>query len=149
MTEEQTDNSELTEEQKEAIKELYGYGGQITDGKHNVHTFLNNVVSAEDTLRLGNLTDIELGNLEQPVRALQELSLFSKDIMNNKNLADYFNKQSEIITRSSLSKKGFLVSSSITSKKESTLADMTPKERKENPSWFKKKSKPDELNISN
>jgi hypothetical protein len=137
---EENENETLSENDKKELSELLGYGGQTPDGKHNVHTFLHNVVKADDTLRLGNLSVIELGNLEQPVRALQEVSLFSKSVMNNDELAKYFTAESEIVTRSSLSKGGFLINTSVTNKKE--LADTTPqKPRKENPSWFKKKNK--------
>jgi len=139
MAEEETQTTDniISERDKADMAELLGYGGQAPDGKHNVHTFLHNVVKADDTLRLGNLTPEELGNAKTPVRALQHLALFANDIMNKKALAEFFIAESEIITRSSLSSGGFLIKTSITNKKE--LADVTPKERKENPAWYKSK----------
>jgi len=44
----------------------------------------------------------------------------------------------EIQTATSLSKEGFLMKLSVTSKKE--MADVTPKTKKKNSGWFKKKS---------
>ena len=49
--------------------------------------------------------------------------------------ADYFKKMAEVTTETSLSKEGFLLKMSVTTKKE--LADVTPKQKK-NKGWFKK-----------
>lgn len=137
MTEEQ-----LTEQEKELVREIAGYGGSAPEGKHNVHTFLFNVATAEDTTKLGNLTEQELGNLDSPVRAYKHLASFAKDIMDKPELSSYFGSQGEIATATSLSKHGFLVSKATESVRK--VADITKKPRKENSGWFGKKKEKEE-----
>jgi len=135
------EEEQLTDQEKELVREIAGYGSSVPEGKHSVHTFLFNVATAEDTTKLGNLTPEELGNLDNPVRAYKALGSFANDIMNKKELSKFFNIQSEIATSTSLSKEGFLVSKATESVRK--IADITKKPRKENSSWFKKKDKPE------
>ena len=127
----------LNEAEKAEIKDILGYGSSIPDGKQNVHTFLFNVATADDTLKLGFLKENEIGNASNPVRAFQHLKSFAKEIMGTDELATYFGNQSEIITASSLSREGFLVDRAVIQKRE--LKDGS-KIRKENKSWFKSKN---------
>jgi len=106
--------------------------------KQSVHTFLNNIVEADDTTKTGNLTKEELGLPKLPVRTYKELSLFCEEIANMKYFGDYFKKMSEIQTSTSLSKEAILIKLAVTQKKE--LTDLTP-DKKENKGWFKKKEK--------
>ena len=69
MSEEEQGNEQLTEAEKSEIKDILGYGANTGEGKHNVHTFLTNVVTAKDTTKLGYLKDEEIGNMTNPVRA--------------------------------------------------------------------------------
>jgi hypothetical protein len=108
----------------------------FSEGKQNAHSFLTNIVKAPDTTKTGNLEEEELGMPKVPVRTFKELGLFSKDVLDQEEWADYFNKMSEIQTSTSLSKKGLLVRLAVTLKKE--LADMTPT-KKTNKGWFKPK----------
>jgi len=105
--------------------------------KHNVHTFLHSVALAEDTTKLGFLTKEELGQLSLTVRGCKELGLISKKIMLNPYFMDYFLEQSEIMTSTSLSREAKLLELAVITRRE--VADVT-KPRKENKSWFKKKS---------
>ena len=130
-------DEELTLAEKEQLSELLGYGSNIQDGKHSVHSFLNNVAMAQDTTKLGNLSSIELGNLETPVRALKFVASYMEDIMNKKEATDWFKKQSENATATSLSKDALLLRLAVTQKKE--FGDIAKAPRKENKSWFKKK----------
>lgn len=130
---------ELTESEKAEIKELLGYGSNLPESKQNVHTFLHNVATAEDTTKLGFLKDEEIGNMSNPTRAYKHLANFANDIMNKPGLKEYFLANSEIMTSTSLSRQGFLVDRAVVQKRE--LKDTTMKPRKENSSWFKKKDK--------
>jgi len=130
---------ELTPAEKEELKDLLGYGSNLPEAKQNVHTFLHNVATAEDTTKLGFLTATELGNTQNPVRAYKHLSAFAKEIMNKPELATYFGNNSEIITSTSLSREGFLVDRAVVQKRE--LKDTSSKPRKENSGWFKGKDK--------
>lgn len=123
--------AEMSEEQAEEILRQY------SQSSANMHTFFTNVVKSSDTTKTGNLANEEIGLPKVPVRTYKELALFSKDIINDNRWADYFDKMSEIQTSTSLSKEGFLMRLQVTTKKE--LADVSPKEKKENKGWFKKK----------
>ena len=133
MTEEQTNPQ--TEE------ELYKYLAQGSvsqeDIKHNAHTFLAGVAEGEDTTRVGNLNEVELGMARHPVRALKDFALIAEDIINNKFVSDHFKKEAEIITSTSLSKEGFLTKLAVTQTRQ--IADITKKPKAENKGWFKRK----------
>lgn len=131
--------SELSPAEKEEMAGLLGYGGSTPEGKHNVHTFLHNVATADDTTKLGNLREEEIGVLENPIRSFKFLGLFADKIMRKEGLRDFFNARSEIGTSTSLSRGGFLTKLAVVTRKE--LSDVTPKERKENKSWFKRGNK--------
>lgn len=132
---------QLTPAEKEEIKDILGYGSNIPDSKHNVHTFLHNVATADDTTKLGYLKDDEIGTMSNPVRAFKHLALFCGDVMKKPELKAFWNANSEIMTSTSLSRDGFLVDRAVVQKRE--LKDTTSKPRKENSSWFKKKDKSD------
>ena len=113
----------------------------FNEGKQNIHSFLTNVIKAQDTIKTGNLDINELGSPKNPVRTYKELELFCNDVWNQKDSwGDYFKKIAEIQTSSSLSKDAILLKLSATLRKE--LADVSPerKEMKENKGWFKSKS---------
>jgi hypothetical protein len=129
----EVDTENLTESEAQEILR------QFTEQKANLHTFLTNVIKSPDTTRVGNLNEEELGLSILPLRTNKELSLFCSNLAGNETWANYFEGMAQIGTSTSLSKNGFLLKIAITSKKESSLADVTP--RKENKGWFKKKDK--------
>lgn len=130
----------LTEDEIQTLKDL----GFATTGekKDNVHTFLRDVVLAKDTIKLGNLTEAELGIPKMPLRTFRELDLFCKSILGQQDFGEYFKAKGEILTASSLSKLALLLKLAVTSKKEERL-DL-PKEVKENKGWFKSKKREEE-----
>jgi hypothetical protein len=124
-------SDELTEEQaRELVREL-------NEGKQNLHKFFTKIIQSNDTTKTGNLTIEELGMPNLPARTNKELALFCEDVFPHSKWKEFFEKKSEILTSTSLSKDGLLVKLSVTQKKESSLRDDTP--RKENKGWFKKK----------
>lgn len=130
------DEPTLTPEEKEELREMIGYGSNIPDGKQNVHTFLHNVATAEDTTKLGFLNENEIGMMPNPIRSYKHLAQFANDIMHKEGLSNFFKANSEIVTSTSLSRGGFLVDRAVVQKRE--LKDTTTKP-KENKSWFKSK----------
>ena len=131
----------MTEEtQTFSAEEVKAYGEemvrQFNEQKSNTHTFFTKVIQDPSTIKTGNLSEDELGVPNVPVRSLKELELFSKDVYMDDGWAKYFKEMAEIQTSTSLSKDGFLLKLSVTSKKE--LADVTPSKKK-NSGWFKKK----------
>ena len=129
----------LTAEDKEAI---YDYlagspSAPVPEEKFNVHTFLHRVATADDTTKVGFLTEDELGVPKHPERSLKEFSIISDRIIGNTYFRDYFNAEAEqVITAPSLSKLGFLVKQATTQTKQ--VADVT-KPKVQNKGWFKKK----------
>ena len=109
----------------------------VPDEKYNTHVFLHRVATADDTTKVGNLSDVEVGKPEYAARALKQMALVASDIIDNDELSKFFLKESEILTATSLSKEGFLVRQATTTTRQ--IADVTKKPKAENKSWFKKK----------
>lgn len=126
-------SEQLSEAEKQEIKELLGYGSNTGEAKHNTHTFLHNVVMAEDTTKLGVLSDEEIGLMSNPVRSWKHLGSFANDIMKKKGLSDFFLSQSEIGTSTSLSRDGTLVKLAVVQHRK--IEDVT-KTKKKNKGWF-------------
>lgn len=125
------------DEQERYIQSLVG-STPTADPKHNVHTFLYGVATADDTLKLGNLNETEVGMPKLPVRTLKELQLFCNDVANMGYAGDYFGKKSEIMTASSLSKDAKLITLAISQKRE-IQQRLRGRTTTQNKSWFKKK----------
>jgi len=109
--------------------------------KQNIHTFLNNVAVASDTTKTGYLRDDdklnEVGMPKLPVRAYKSMALVSDEIMNNGYFKQYFEKEAEIITSTSLSRDAKLLNLAVLTKKE---IEDTTKPRKKNKGWFTSKN---------
>ena len=109
------------------------------EDKQNVHVFLMNVATADDTTKTANLKDdkdfSELGIPSYTVRGAKEMALVADKIMGNNYFKDYFQKEAEITLATSLSRDGFLVKQATVQVKQ--VADMT-KRRKINKGWFGK-----------
>jgi len=129
------------EERLYTEEEVRAYGEaiarQFAQEKENLYGFFTRVIQHPDTLKIGNVDETELGEPQMTIRGLKELELFCRDVYKNDSWANWFRQMAEIQLASSLSKKGFLLKLLVTQKKE--LADVTPKVKKKNKGWFKKK----------
>lgn len=132
-------DEELTEKEKEQVREALGFGASISEEKHNTHSFLNKVATSEDTTKVGNLTEDELGLPSKTLRTYHEMALIAEKIMGNTTLKDYYTAKGEIITATSLSKNAKLINLAVIQKR---IVEDETKQIKENKGWFKKK-KPD------
>ena len=131
---------QLTPEEQVLLEEaMKSYGAPQPEEKHNVHTFLNKVATSIDTTKTGNLTHEEVGITPFSLRSFKQFSLDSSDLANDDIWAEYFRKEGEILTSTSLSKDAKLISLAVVQRRE--LADVT-KPRKENKGWFKKDKQP-------
>lgn len=131
---------EMTLEQAEQLLgENFGNMTPVPEEKYNVHTFLTNIATSKDTTKTGFLSDEEVGIAKLPQRTCKELALYCRDVANMEEYAQYFEKKSEILTSTSLSKEGFLTQLAVIMRKEST--NLLKASGKENKGWFKKKSK--------
>jgi len=110
------------------------------EDKQSVHTFLFNVVTAQDTTKIGNLRDDkeynELGYPSWNVRGSLDMARISDLVMSNSYFKEFFSKVAEETLASSLSREGFLVRQATTQTKQ--VADVT-KRKKVNKGWFSKK----------
>jgi len=128
----------ISEAEKQELKDLLGVGAPVPEEKHNVHSFLYKVATSDDTTKLGNLTEEELGLPSKNLRTYKEMALIGYKLMDNETLGDYYTSKSEIITATSLSKNAKLINLAVITKR--VVEDET-KERKENKGWFKSKDK--------
>jgi len=112
----------------------------VAEEKHNTHTFLNAVATSEDTVKLGYLKEEEVGIPKLSMRTLKELALYCREVGDEDDWADYFDKRAEILTSTSLSKDAKLIELAIVQRRE--VANVTKQPRKVNKSWFKSKSEP-------
>ena len=139
---EETDklDSMSDEELAEKLQQLAGTT-PVPDQKYSMYTFLHNVATADDTSKIGNLSQEELGMPQRPLRSDKSIGLWCGDVMENPFFEEFFNKEAEITTSTSLSKDGKLIGLAVLQRRE--MADMT-KPKKENKGWFKKKDKEEE-----
>lgn len=93
--------------------ESLGLGYPEQKQKEGIFTFLNKVLIAKDTIKVGNLDTEEL----RVVRLLRDASNFSK-VFGLDDISQYFLEEGEVILASSDSKNGFLVSTAVTQKKQ-------------------------------
>ena len=131
-----------TEEKDELYKYLAATGTPVAEEKFNVHLFLNKVATTEDTTKVANLMEEELGAPKYPVRAQKNFARISSDIIGNETFADYFKGQAEDTLATSLSREGFLDKLAITTTRQFGEINKAP--RKKNRSWFQRKPKPSE-----
>jgi hypothetical protein len=123
----------LSNEEMQELSKLVNTAN-IQEEKSNIHNFLLKVVQTNDTTKVANLTEEELGVAKFPVRTLQELSLFSDEIGNMPYFSSYFKKEGEIILATSLSRDAKLLDSAITTSKQ--VGGIPTKTRKKNKGWF-------------
>lgn len=109
-----------------------------------LYSFLNKVATSEDTTKVGNLKEEELGEPSKTLRTYKEMALIAKKLMDNDVLEEYYIAKGEIITSTSLSKDAKLINLAVIQKR--VLEDET-KPMKENKGWFKKKDKSEEVRV--
>ena len=131
MTEEvSTDEiKELEEELKKLEDKDTSYGSPKAPEKDSQFKFFRDILRIKDTTRIGNLTAQELGLSKLGVRHYQELALYA-EAEGLKVVSKYFTDKSQILTATSMSKKGFWAQLFVTSIK---------KEQKDKPKEVKKK----------
>jgi hypothetical protein len=131
MSEEQ----EMSDE--EAIMKIAGAmkdSGTTQDERHNIHTFLTQVVNTEEIDRVskvGNLRDDreinELGIPDWHVRGALKMSRISDKVMDNDFFKEYFDSQARETLATSLSREGFIIRQGTTSTKQ--VADITKRRK--------------------
>ena len=137
MTGEEVSNEELAkleEELKKLEDKDTGYGSPSASQKDNLFKFFRHILITKDTTRIGNLTAQELGISNLSIRGWKRIAHYAK-AENLEIIEDYFNEEAEIMTSTSMSKKGFWSQLFVTQIK----AEKKIKETKEKKSLFGKK----------
>ena len=130
-----TDDNELTLDEQVVVEAALRK--METEDKPSKHSFLVSVQTNPSTLRTGNLSIEELGAIKIPVRTLKECELVCRDLVGDELWANFFMKESETVTASSLSKEAKLIELAAMERRE--FSDKTTRTRKPSSSWFKKK----------
>jgi len=99
---------------EDALQFYRGFGAE----EKGIDNFFLEIVRTEDTKKVGNLTEDELGIPQLPIRTLLELKKDCDLIPSMSSFADSFKNTAEAILATSLSREGFLIKSRITQKKE-------------------------------
>ena len=134
MAEEVTDEEieKLEDELKKLESKDTGYGSPSASQKDNLFKFFRYILTTKDTTRVGNLTSPEIGLGRLSVRGNKSIALYAK-AEGLTLVEDYFNDLSNILTESSMSKKGFFLQTVVTQiKKEQKLKEPTKEKKK----WF-------------
>ncbi len=138
MPEEITDEEikKLEEELKKLEDKDTSYGSPSAAVKESLFKFFNKILTIKDTTRIGNLTAPEIGLGRLSVRGNKSIALYAR-AEGLTLVEDYFNDLSNILTESSMSKKGFWSQLFVTQiKAEKKLKDKTSEKKK----WFSKKT---------
>jgi len=108
MPEEVSDEEieKLEEELKKLESKDTGYGSPSASLKDNLFKFFRYILTTKDTTRVGNISTQELGVSDLSIRGWKRIAHYARAEKLN-TVADYLDGQSEIMTSSSMSKKGF------------------------------------------
>jgi hypothetical protein len=137
----------LTPEDIEVLNEaMKSYGAPAQEEKNNAHIFLNKVMISKDTTKTGNLSEIEIGITPYSLRTYKTLSLVSDKLVGDELWTEYYKQKAEILSATSLSKKGFLTGLAVVQRRQ--IEEISEEPKKENSGWFKKKENPGAMNAN-
>lgn len=123
----ETEVKEMVKDEAEAdeLKEfLRRYGGE----ENGIDNFFLEVVRDNNSLKIGNLDEDELGMPDIPLRTALELKRDCESIPSLNSFAKDFENQAIDLIHTSLSKNGFLINARITQKKG--LIETTKKKKR-------------------
>ncbi len=134
MTEEVSDEEikQLEEELKKLESKDTSYGSPTAVQKESLFKFFNKILTIKDTTRVGNLSTPEIGLSRLSLRGNKSIALYA-EVEGLNIVRDYFNNQANILSETSMSKKGFFLQTVITQiRKEKKGTDKSQEKRK----WF-------------
>lgn len=125
---------------EEELKKLESteYGSPSQEKKENIFKFFREILRLKDTTRIGNLSNTELGVTRLGVRSYQEVSLYAA-AEGLDTVSTYLSDKANIITATSMGRKGFWSKLFVTQIKREKKEEPTEKKNK----WFSK-TKPEE-----
>lgn len=116
------------------------YGSPEPERKDNLFKFFREILFLKNTTRVGNIDATELGSTKLGVRPLLEVSRYA-DAEGLDKVAEYLVNKAEIITSTSMSKKGFWAKLFVTQiKSEQKTTPKEPTKKK----WFSFKKNEEE-----
>ena len=104
----------VTQSEAEELRDLIR---NATEEK-GIDNFFLGIIRDDNSLKIGNLTEEELGMPQIPLRSMIDLASDCEKIPALIDLGNDLKKQAQNLIASSLSKEGFLIKSRITQKKE-------------------------------
>jgi hypothetical protein len=139
--ESEEDWTEFQEEQRDRQEDMWDemdsstQGGYPTQKKpENLFSLFKDVWKAKDSTKVANLDPkLELGDLGLSVRHCQKIA-YASEILNEKNVANYFDTLGEITLATSMSKKGWFAELFVSTKKfaqKGNLQNLQGAEKKE------------------
>ena len=130
-TEEEALREQLAEAEEEAremgVDTPLGYGSPEAEKKDSLFKFFREIIKSEDSRKIGNLTDVELGKVKRGVRHYFDIANYAR-VEGLNIVAAYLEDKAENILATSDSRKGFLLSTVVTQiKKQQKLSDTAGK----------------------
>lgn len=127
---------DLTPEEVEELEKL-GIGYPRPNDRGNLYEFFNKILKAKDSTKVANLDSEELDSIRFLRNAALFANVFDLDLVNQ-----YFFDKAELVLASSDSKKGFLITTAVTQKRQ---VDSGSKSKPTGGfGWFKKKDQEQE-----
>jgi len=115
----EVDNQQdIFEAEGEAREEQDLFGNMpVQKEKDSIFTFFRHLVGIKDTTRVSNIDPArELGMLQFSIRTNQYLGLVG-EVCGDKDFTDFWNRQSQIITATAMSKRGWLTELPVSQKR--------------------------------
>jgi len=103
--------------------------------KDNFFKFLRQMLNTQDSKKIANLHNTELGTLPKSVRKYCDLAVLSSQLGYPK-ISDYYLSKAEIINATSMSRKGFFSKLMVTKIRSSENNAEVAKEPNQKTSWF-------------
>lgn len=142
------ETEDLSPEEIEKIEQaLDAYGAPKQEEKYSVHAFLNKVRVSSDTIKTGNLTADEVGNAELPIRPLKLYELMANVLCDDDTLSEFFKKEAEIVTSTSLSKDAKFINLAVMTNRNFNIRNTQGQTQSQNKGWFKSKQKLEEYQV--
>lgn len=136
--EDAAEQQELYEEQQESVADIpYRRRGD------SLYHLFRNVWKAPDSSKIGNLNMVELGKVNVSVRDCQFIALLAT-VTKHEKFAGFFKGYSEVISSTSMSKKGWFVELFVSQKKYTTRSSAVAAQTPEKKKWiFERKDTPE------
>jgi hypothetical protein len=98
---------QLEEELNELEQAKSDYGSPSPEKKDNMFKFFREILSLEETWKVGNLDDTEIGKIDLSVRSNLDIALYLEKKGLHK-IAEYFQQSADVVAAPTMGRKGFM-----------------------------------------